>query len=1099
MEVIDVFMNKIIFIIFLFSISINIWSMTDIGLSGTSEVLISDGSPLYPAFSPDGKSIACSIKKGADYDIYIVDIISGNQSPLITGKGNQLYPAFYPGDPSRLAYCSDEGGRLALYIYDEKTGKSVKIAGSADYDIRYPEVSPLQWKCRGGYDEEEDKVAPENPYYNILYLADYGSKKEMYWAHDWGGKSVIQETEGSPGYIRWTMGKDLYDYWSGANLGIIVVMVDTNEAVSHTLDLEGGASPIRIENRDVLFLSPSPNYAQFLITRPDGSLVLFDKFLNKEVKIDRVDTISPPAISSDGRTIAFVKNGSLYIQKVENSLSYIRNLWQLEDDITMPQIDKLISNKFVVTGTTYPNIVDSYYIYYGETHPEGPYFITSDSVLYLFYLYYDYLLRSVEYEKMIPLVKEMVQKGALVSQSELDSASGETREYIEFIRDYFIVARGLIDPSIRSGTYADRVRKEWENIDATNGSSDTFSDIDYTMFTVRGHYTMSPEFENYFKCVMWFSQGLFSLNNHEQDKGNAIMTLFLTRLINDENMAGLIDRFYDTIGLFVGEPESVNYRQVNEIMEKIYGKMPSYSALCDSSKLDKFFSEVSKLPPPKIVPQQGYAFALLPQVFTPDAYILQKLVYPYVGTDSEPRGLPKGLDLFASLGDKEAERLLKEFFGESRYAKYDNALEEVRSEFVKYGVEYWKTNISNGWVNMLTELLGEKGDRYPEFMRNIAWQDKSLMTALSSWTCLRHANVLYGKGTGTYGSGGGPMEVPIPEKPRGYVEPGDSFYDSLISLLKDTRSRLEKNGLWTDYTGGYSYIDETTGEYEYEEGAYFDVMLKVLERLSGISKKELTGVILSEDDYDYINSYGGKLWEITSIYQCAIGDKISEEFSGDDGGGGNISGYQQALIADVAFFVDVSGNMSVLHEAIGPAHQIICLHPTDLGMGMSHGGVFSYYEFTVEGKRLNDDDWKGMILGEGASEDWALINQLRDKYGNEYVEEYEKKLSETFEKTKMPEMPGWVASFYEPNVYTVVVDALRFWSDVYEDGGKVIGTLNKGDKVVWLGQEKIAGSEKQPDAKFRWLLVEAEDGSKGWVAQYGLVGKPVPVKEVYLR
>lgn len=107
-------------------------------------------------------------------------------------------------------------------------------------------------------------------------------------------------------------------------------------------------------------------------------------------------------------------------------------------------------------------------------------------------------------------------------------------------------------------------------------------------------------------------------------------------------------------------------------------------------------------------------------------------------------------------------------------------------------------------------------------------------------------------------------------------------------------------------------------------------------------------------------------------------------------------------------------------------------------------------------------------------------------------------MEKDFAESKTPQMPEWTGSFYAP-----AVAALRIWDRPFkewrDEEPEPVGTIHEGDRVRWLGQESWGPSNAEPEARFRWLLVELADGRRVWCAQFGYIGKPVPTKEVYLR
>ncbi len=88
--------------------------------------------------SPDGRQIAY-VRRSNDVmtdtarsAIWVVDVASGEQRPLVAGNGNHFSPRWSP-DGRRLAYASTaEGGAAQLFVRWIDTGQSVRITGLPD-------------------------------------------------------------------------------------------------------------------------------------------------------------------------------------------------------------------------------------------------------------------------------------------------------------------------------------------------------------------------------------------------------------------------------------------------------------------------------------------------------------------------------------------------------------------------------------------------------------------------------------------------------------------------------------------------------------------------------------------------------------------------------------------------------------------------------------------------------------------------------------------------------------------------------------------------------------------------------------------------------
>jgi dipeptidyl aminopeptidase/acylaminoacyl peptidase len=90
-----------------------------------------------PQISPDGRTIAYTRKSNdimtdkARSTIWLVDVASGQQRPLLAGSGSYFSPRWSP-DGSRLAYVAAEGGSPQLYVRWMTSGESARITGLPD-------------------------------------------------------------------------------------------------------------------------------------------------------------------------------------------------------------------------------------------------------------------------------------------------------------------------------------------------------------------------------------------------------------------------------------------------------------------------------------------------------------------------------------------------------------------------------------------------------------------------------------------------------------------------------------------------------------------------------------------------------------------------------------------------------------------------------------------------------------------------------------------------------------------------------------------------------------------------------------------------------
>jgi hypothetical protein len=324
---------------------------------------------------------------------------------------------------------------------------------------------------------------------------------------------------------------------------------------------------------------------------------------------------------------------------------------------------------------------------------------------------------------------------------------------------------------------------------------------------------------------------------------------------------------------------------------------------------------------------------MMGQRFTLDAYVFGQLIWRNVGnpngSEAEKRWLPKGLDVPAAFGSQEAVSIL-ESLGETKYMSYTLQLNKVRGEINSLADSQWTENLYWSWLYSFRPLLEPKAANsgYPSFMTNSAWTRKNLNTVLGSWTELKHDTLLYAKQVMAE-MGGGP-----PKMPKGYVEPEPEFYARIAALVGMTRDGLLSRGLLEKSEDKFAKTDYN---------ALNDLESLALD-LKRISEKELEGTALTNEEYQLIQYYGGRLENIT----LAAADPDEGE------GRGTINDQDAAVVADVATGMD-----SALEEGTGRIMELYVVVPVEGKLVVARGGIYSQYEFVQpSGNRLTDEQWR---------------------------------------------------------------------------------------------------------------------------------------------
>jgi hypothetical protein len=641
----------------------------------------------------------------------------------------------------------------------------------------------------------------------------------------------------------------------------------------------------------------------------------------------------------------------IHHEEIAPDLSNVLNSFLL----SRAQLDRLSMVGFVVT----PGSDKEFFTLYEQArYANVPIFVTTDSLLHVYHLLFDKVLRTAEAEHFIPLLRDL--NGALLARTdEIYRALQDTdwedpaRRTVAFVG----VASKVLDPDVQVPAYAaDLADAEVALIEDAAGMlpSPIFPELrygeDYTQYIPRGHYTKTDALKAYFKSMMWYGRMTFRVSRPNETRSALLLVhaLRTTQVKGRPALEPWADLYSSTV-FFVGRSDDLTVRQYGELMDEIYGDGVTVEELVDEPLLERFIEEARLLPPPRIlgivimdtddVEEETKGMRFMGQRFVPDAYIFRELMYRNVGTRENRRGLPMGLDIPAAMGSERAYQHLDEM-GETDYENYDAQMDKMQAWLSGLSVDEWTETLYNAWLYSFQPLLDVPGDGYPAFMRSMAWVDKQLNTVLGSFAELKHDTILYAKQA--YAELGGAPPPPPPAPPRGYVEPVPEFYARLAALTQMTLDGLGQRGLLVE-----------------QDEASLRRLHALARSLQTMAEKELRGEPLTEDEYRTIRFYGGELEHLTMAAADtpgegqAVGGRVMPEEEP-----------QAAVIADVA--TDPWPQL-VLELGVGridELHAVVPLIEEDgsIALQVAKGGVFSYYEFAWPmDDRLTDEKWREMV------------------------------------------------------------------------------------------------------------------------------------------
>ena len=602
------------------------------------------------------------------------------------------------------------------------------------------------------------------------------------------------------------------------------------------------------------------------------------------------------------------------------------------------EIQKLAENYFVVAEGQNSEFFD---IYESNRYGQVPNFITADSMMHTYHLYFAMLQKKTEKQSLYGAVEKMTTM--LLEDSEKQYGQLKGSEWEEAAKRnvaYFGIAAKLLGLNVQVPDYAeDIVNNEYDKIMSASGIDVSLimdSPEDYSQYKPRGYYDGDEQLERYFRVMMLYGHLNYAQTSETMNRCALLLTLAMKENEACRTQWGSV---YGVTAFLVGQSDDLSYYEYLPAVDGAYGKDATVKDLIgNQSAFEEYLGEIYKLRGPEINSvvfednggetdrlKDSKGFRFMGQRFTMDAEVFTQLTYGRVKPtdEGETRMLPDGLDVPAAFGSDLALELLVEK-GNDKYPNYLDNMMKMRSK-VQDADDYWSSSLYGGWLYTLLPLLEAKGEGYPSFMTNQNWQKKSLEGFLGSWTELKHDTILYAKQSMAE-MGGGDDDTIYDD--RGYVEPQPELYARLYALTKTTMEGLEERG--------FLGANEKEG---------LERLAELSKRLRDISVKELQNEKLTDEDYELIRDYGGSL---EHLWYDTIKDETSRTYV-------DSAEFPMALVADVA----TDPNGVCLEEAIGGAARIFVIFPIDGELHIGVGGVYNYYQFVQPiSDRMTDKEWR---------------------------------------------------------------------------------------------------------------------------------------------
>lgn len=1006
--------------------------------------------------SPDGLRIAYQKKTPNGWRICVSRMDGSNSRLVSSGPGDDVEPSWRP-DGSLLAFASRRSGHYALCLV-RPDGTGLRTITHGAQDARCPQWSPRPFNLpydkdplrQTQVDRSRADVVPSDlqllqmlaknssdwevyrsrfdafkaaRYYKLLFVLGTGDARQIATVREDGLQLMALSTGITGAHMNPCWERSAGRFAFVVRRGSRSVVYSADYPVTHDLNAGEGKIRFGIDQQELrksikrvdavetgepqLGWTPSGEYlavatGQSLRLLPRPGLAL------KPITVN-VGSVAPYGFgwTSDARTaIVTVSSGGGSEFRPAVCRDPMLDIVNVTDFSDLKPVDRtyLAQNAFVAAGQPAKQMFS---VYEETDYQNLPIFVTTDSLLHLHHLVFDYLLRGVEAEHLAPDVISLVDHylRASIDQAKASSdakvvtaatanaaffavaarlAMGEVHtgesapappDADDPLAADRAAARGRQDQKDRAllSTWtaplrqdlaglppaaADLADQEVSLIAGHGGpapspifggeTSDPAADaplvntkLDYTDFIPRGHYTRSEVLRRYFLLSHWLSAGAFRRTPELTTRA-----LLLVSATDPQTMARW-QKVEDTVHQFAGGADDQDLMAYTAVAKDVYGAAPA--DVSDAAKFADFLARVSKLPLPRIAPSAGPSFRFLPAPSTPDAEIMQGLVYdgnpPDVGTKDQPRYFALGLDVMAVLGSDRAHTLLQTtnfqggFFDfdlkETQYAGYDTQYQALRAQFAGWTDADWSRSLYTRTLYAMLPLLSGQAAAPPQdlFAQSPAWTDKGLNAALGTWAELKHDVLPKQPMAIELGGEGGISEAVVPVQPVGFVEPAPEVYHRLGLLVEAERKTL----------AGEGYLTPAAAQ-------RLDTLADLLTMVQSLARKQAAGTPLSAREVEQLRFFGGYQEHLTLV-------------TAEGGEQGSTEGNDMAIVADVSSALSAKLNqLLALEEGVGRALPIYVAVPHNGHREIARGAIFTYYEFTHPADdRLTDEKWRQLL------------------------------------------------------------------------------------------------------------------------------------------
>lgn len=282
--------------------------------------------------------------------------------------------------------------------------------------------------------------------------------------------------------------------------------------------------------------------------------------------------------------------------EVLTDLGNVENGEQFNDD--RDKTNLLVQNGFVVHG---PAGDEFYEIYKSNQYSMTPNFITVDSLMHTYHLFFKHLFKNVEQYSLSNYVLQLSQRMRDNSTVQYELLKGsEWESAAQRNVAFFTVGAKLLDEGTPvNKDVEDIVRYEFEQI--ARAEENVMSELtgeaeDYSRYKPRGYYVKDEGLGAYFRAMMWYGGIQFKQDNEDLDRS---ALLIAKALDGDGEAYRLWEAVYAATSFFAGACDDLGVCEYMPVIRQAYGEAMEVEDLIGNTEaFSKFRSLAAKLPVP---------------------------------------------------------------------------------------------------------------------------------------------------------------------------------------------------------------------------------------------------------------------------------------------------------------------------------------------------------------------------------------------------------------------------------------------------------------------------------------------------------------------